>query len=335
MALAGRSPRRSPARRWLAVGVLITLIVIVVDASLKARSPAPVKLVAGQAWFDHVVPVIDQSTVQGQQVAAIRAYALTMGAGAITKQLDQTAAAAGESYQQVRKLDPPASVDAASALLQTCLLVRAEATAALAKAMTTALTTSSSTVSTTDPTVTAMVTAGQDLEVADRAYQLFEQNLPALGAKPPGSQWVPDATQYDPSSLQVFLQSLRNASNLSPVHQVAVVAVTTDPAAVGVQGTTQVLPPADELSVTIVVADTGNQPEKNLTVTAAITPAAKAPTESVRDFVDLSAGGAQTLELGPLVPPTKVPVTLTVTISPAAGQSEPPPATNSIVFQMP
>ncbi|MGH9093773.1 MAG: hypothetical protein ACRDXE_01295, partial [Acidimicrobiales bacterium] len=73
--------------------------------------------------------------------------------------------------------------------------------------------------------------------------------------------------------------------------------------------------------VTVVVADTGNQPESNLTVTVSISPAAGA--SSVRDFVDLRAGQAQALNLGPLMPPIGTPVLLRATVNPGAGSSTP------------
>ena len=47
-------------------------------------------------------------------------------------------------------------------------------------------------------------------------------------------------------------------------------------------------------------------------------------SSSVRDFVDLTPGQAQTVEgMGPLTPPQGVPVTLTVTVTPPAGSPTP------------
>ena len=93
------------------------------------------------------------------------------------------------------------------------------------------------------------------------------------------------------------------------------------------------LPNSSTLAVTVVVADTGNQPEKDLTVTAAI--ATTGTSSSVRDFIDLTPGQARTVsQMGPLNPPQGVPVTLTVSVKPAAG-SDTPPVSKSLTFLMP
>ena len=74
--------------------------------------------------------------------------------------------------------------------------------------------------------------------------------------------------------------------------------MTTNPLPVNLQNGVQLLPVAKQLSLQIVVADTGNQSERNLTVTATIAPALSGPTQSVRDFVDLAPGQTRTVSLG-------------------------------------
>jgi hypothetical protein len=109
--------------------------------------------------------------------------------------------------------------------------------------------------------------------------------------------------------------------------------VTTSPASVSVEGNVRVLPDSQDMSVTVVLSDTGNQPENNLTVTASIVPGGG--SSSVRDFVNLSPGQAQTVQgMGPLNPAQGVTTTLTVTVTPAPGSGT-PPVSQTLRFTMP
>jgi hypothetical protein len=105
------------------------------------------------------------------------------------------------------------------------------------------------------------------------------------------------------------------------VHDTAVVLVTTDPSSVALDGATHVLPVSTLLNLQIVVADIGNQPERNLTVSATISPSVIGPTQMVRDFVNLTAGQRRTVDLGGLrVVPGQV-TTLTVKIDTVPGEA--------------
>src|SRR5262249_23263094 len=144
-----------------------------------------------------------------------------------------------------------------------------------------------------DPVVTAVQTAGNDMQIGDRAYQLFLQDLPKLGVTLPPSAWAANPAPYQPAAAQIFLTSLQNSMRSTAVHQLKISSVSLLPAPVAMHGTTQVLPNASTMGVTVVVADVGNQPEKNLTVTAAISPGGS--SSSVRDFIELSPGQARTI----------------------------------------
>ena len=149
----------------------------------------------------------------------------------------------------------------------------------------------------------------------------------------PSSTWMANPTPYQPGPAQLFLTTLQNAMSATPVHQVRIDAVTTSPPSVAAHGNVQILPAAAAMAVTVVLSDLGNQPEKGLTVTASIAPAGG--SSSVRDFVDLAPGQAQTIQgMGPLNPPQGVPVTLTLTVTPPAG-SPTPAVSQTLVFMMP
>ncbi|HET9078557.1 MAG TPA: hypothetical protein VFN68_16595 [Acidimicrobiales bacterium] len=351
----------------------LTLLILLIDASLKSRSPAPRQQLAAGTWVDRVLPVISRSTEEGQAVAGIWANGLKTPAPALASTINSVASEAAQNYQTVVKLRPPDSLLGPAGLLEAALLARSEAAANLQKALvatlgsaaaagpssppsgasppapTTSTTAaggragSTTTTPTTAPPVGAppasqvpvIAKAGSDIQVGDSAYSLFVGSIPpSLGIHMPASTWATDLNPYTPQAAQVFLSSLQSAVVTSPVHQVKVLAVSLKPSPVSTNGAVQVLPDSSAVTVTIVVADTGNQPESNLTVTAAISPAGRG-TSSVRDFVNLQPGQAYTISgLGPLNPPQGPTVTLTVSVTPAAGSST-PPVTSTVNFSMP
>lgn len=354
MALASRNARRGAAGlRWLAVGVALTLLILLIDASLKSRSPGPRQQLAAGTWVDRVLPVIASSTEEGQVIAGIWAGGLKTGGPALASSINSVAAGAAQNYQAVLKLRPPDSLLGPAGLLEASLLARSEAATELQKALIatlgsaagspqTASTGRSAGTSTTatagaDPAsqVAGVSQAGSEIQVGDSAYSLFVASVPTgLGVHMPASAWATDMTPYSPQSAQVFLASLQTAVVTTPVHQVKILAVTLNPPPVTTNGLVQVLPDATSITTTIVVADTGNQPESNLTVTAAVSPAGSGST-SARDFVNLQAGQAYTISgLGPLAPQQGPLETLTVTVSPAAGSAT-PPGNATLNFSMP
>src|SRR5207249_1490639 len=119
--------------------------------------------------------------------------------------------------------------------------------------------------------------------------------------------------------ITAFVSSLRSSATLAPVHDVSVLVVTLDPAPVGIDGQSQVLPLVKAVRLQIVVADVGNEAEKRVPVVATLTIPGAQP-QSVRDFVDLTPGQRATVTLGGLHPDA-VPATLTVQAGPVAGES--------------
>jgi hypothetical protein len=330
MALAGRSPRRAGGSRLLVFALVITLVVLLIDASIKSRSPAPTRQLSDQAWVDQALPLIRASTEQGQQISTVRTTGLSMSAEAIATQVNQTAAASAATYQQARKLVAPSDLESASGLLDACLLVREKSAAAVARALVSTL---SGPATPSAAASTALADAAQKFQVGDQVYQLFTQSLPGVGVTMPSSEWDVNADLYQTPQLAVYLAALRSSKNLDPVHRVEVQAVSTTPPAESLVGGVQVLPVADSVTVDIVVANVGNQVENDLTVTAGILPAVTAP--SAREYLEpLQPGVAQSLTVGPLYPVVGKPITLTVTVTGLA-TSPTPSATKVLTFEMP
>jgi hypothetical protein len=328
MVLASR-PTRWRARRWLLVGALATLVVLAVNAAIAARSSAPARQLAEQNYLDQVSPVIQDSTQQGRDIDALRSQAVTLSGTTIIDRLDQLVASTAQSFAAIRRIAPPGSMDTAHDLLVATMAVRADSAKSLRQAIANALG--------GQPLIAAAAAVGQvgsEMEASDRTYQLFVQALPSPGTGAPTSRWVSDPTAYDQANLSVFLSSVRASTSLAPVHDVAVVLVLTDPAPVSLNGSTQVLPVSKFLNLQIVVADTGNQPERNLMVSATMSPSAIGPTEVFRDFVNLSPGQRRTVSLGGLRPEPNQPTTLTTRIDAAPGETNLGDNTKTITFVM-
>lgn len=315
------------------MGIVLTLLVLFVDASLKSRSPGPVRTLAAQTWVDRALPIIAQSTEEGDAINQVRSSGLTMTAGAITSQLNQVASGARSTLAAAQALRPPSTVAEANGALVVCLQTRAQAAGKLVNAILQTL--GGAAGSGASASAPAIQTAGLQFQVADEAYHLFVQDMPPLDVSLPASVWYTNPAGFAQPGLSNFLESLRAATNTTPLHALAVDAVTTTPPAVTTNGHLEVLPPASLVTIQATVADVGNQAESSVPVSATLVPSAPGYISSVRDLVSLKPGQAQTLTLGSLRPPTNVPVTLTVTIGPVAGEAETSDNTKVITFQMP
>jgi hypothetical protein len=95
-----------------------------------------------------------------------------------------------------------------------------------------------------------------------------------------------------------------------------------------------VLPLSKSLNLQIVVANTGNQPEKNLTVSATVAPSYFGPTQMVRNFVNLAPGQRQTVDLGGLRAQPGQPTTLTVKIDTVSAEVNVADNVKAIAFVM-
>jgi hypothetical protein len=336
MALVSRSARRGgTGRRWVVIGIVVTLFVLLIDAALHSRSAGPDRQLAAGAWVDRALPLVATSTEEGRQLAAIWSDGLHMPVSSLSSQLNQLASGSASAYREAAALRPPDNLAGPAGLLDASLLARSEAAAAVRTAMSPVLAggQSASGPKGTASELAGIENAGQDIQVSDQAYRLFLHSLPNVGVTMPNSIWAADLSPYQPARAQVFLLSLANAISGTAVHQVRIDSIATTPGLVATSGNVQVIPDSPAMTVTVVLSDTGNQAENNLTVTAAIT--SGRGISSVRDFVDLTAGESRTVQsMGPLSPPEGVDVRLTVTVTPPAG-SPTPPVSQTLTFMMP
>jgi hypothetical protein len=171
------------------------------------------------------------------------------------------------------------------------------------------------------PVVGSLVAAGSDMTAADRSYRLFFDGLPKAPGVMPPSSWIDDAHHWEEPELSVFVAALRSSTALAPVHDVAVVLFTTDPAPVGTEDGASVVPVFRNMHLQVVVANAGNEAEKRVPVVAVLAPVGGGDGQAVRDFVDLAPGQRQALTLGGLRSDAGGAYTLTVRVGPVAGES--------------
>ena len=286
------SSRRGGSQRWLAIPLVLTMLVLLVDASMHARSAQPGATMNSEAWVDKVLPEIAQSSAQGREIAQISSARLTSNSDVVSTELTKIASAAAATYDAVAGYEAPSEVVPAAGLLDACLAARKAGSAQLASAV-------RDLVRGDGPTsaLEQMGAAAADFKVGDSAYKLFAQDSPKLGVRMPGSQWATGSRLYQPTSLGAFASRLLAGVVRSPQYRLAIDSIATEPPALSLQGKVEILSPASTVSVTVVLADVGQSPERGVRVTATITPAEGAAREHVSASVDLAPAQAYAVTL--------------------------------------
>jgi hypothetical protein len=285
----------------------LTLLVLLADASMHARSADLQTTLSGQAWVDRVLPDIADSTVQGREIAELSSGPLTGGPEAVAQQLARVAAAATTTYDQVVSARPPAAMNAAAGLLDACLMARQAGASQMAAAVEDLLRGGAA-----SSVLPQMSSAVSQLQVGDSAYQLFAQRMPRLGVRMPGSQWDLYGNGDEQLALVGFAQRLVAAEPRSPKHALAIDAVSTNPPALSMEGKVQVLSPATSLTVTVVVANVGQDGEPVAQVQATVAPALGSPSQVETTSLDLGPGQARAVDLAGFHLVPSRPTTLTV-----------------------
>jgi hypothetical protein len=330
MAMPPRSSKgRGGSQRWLVVPFVLTLVVLLVDASMHARSTRPEATLNSQAWVDKVLPEIAQSSAQGSELAQVSSGEVAAGGSfAIASELSKIASASASTYKAVVADTAPSEVAPAAGLLQACLAAREEGAAQMASAVQNLLGGDGP-----SSTVSQMMSAVSDFKVSDSAYQLFTTDLPKLGVTMPASSWYTSAATYQPQQLTAFTTRLLAGVTKTQPHKLHVDAITTDPPALSVEGNLQVLSPASTVSVTAVVADLGQSAEQGVKVTATISPAQGAASQHVTVSVDLSPGQADAVQLPGLRLAPSMPTNLTIGALEPGG--EPGSAYKTVTIEVP
>src|SRR3954469_15066088 len=129
MALAGRRPQRR-RRRWVLLGLAITLIVLAVNAAVSSRSGKQADRQAALGYVDAVRPLVDRSSQEGSELADLRNQAITLGRDGIQRRLDRGQREGAALLKEGRQLDPPKSLREGQDLFIATLAIRARAASA-------------------------------------------------------------------------------------------------------------------------------------------------------------------------------------------------------------
>lgn len=298
--------RRAAPPLWLVLAFAFTIVALLVDAAVHARSPKVEATLSSQAWVDKVLPYITASTAEGREIAQVESNPLPAGAESASGVLNSDAANAATTYKSVVAGDPPGQVQAAAGLLDACMAARKEGSAEMAIAVQRLLKGASAA-----RVVAEMGTAVTEFEVSDSAYELFTQQIGHVSASMPASQWMSQGS-YQTTALESFASRLLASRPGAPAQALAIYAVSTSPPPLSMQGGVEVLSPASSFSVTVVIGDTGRSSLQGVTVAATAAPAVGAPSQHVSATVDLSPGQATAVTLSGLKTPASTPATVAV-----------------------
>lgn len=318
MAVGAR--RAGPRRpRWIRIGLLLSLVVLTVNAAVSAGSKGPAPRLVALSYLDQVRPQIERSTEQGIVLAQMRERAAELGREGVRRRLAQLRTEAEDLLASVRRTEPPETLSTAHSLLVAAMAVRVRAVTDLDRAVDQALGGSSSPRSVRD----VLSDVSDAIVAADQTYRVFLDSLPHPGrlrSPPmPASRWADESNLWSAPELGALVSAIRSGVTDEVVHDVSVVVVRTDPAAVASEAGAAVLPLVRALRVEVVVANTGNQRERQVPVIATLdSPGGGA--DSARDFVDLAPGQRRVVTLAGLRPAPGPPSNLSVVIGPVQGE---------------
>jgi|GEM_PF-2360573 len=318
--------RRVTPPRWLIVPFIVTVVALLVDASVHSRSPKAGTALSNYGWVDKVLPYITASNEQGSQIAQLAASPLPAGPKAAVSELQSVAAAAEKTYRSVVAADPPQEVTPAAGLLQACLAAREQGAAEMASAAAALL--GGGPVSSA---VASMSAAVADFQVSDNAYALFAKMSRPVATMPP-SRWVSPGS-YQQSLLTSFAHRLQSPASKAPAQVMALDAVSTTPPPLSLQGKVEVLSPASSFSVTVVVANEATSPLTGAALTVSVSPARASAVQQASAKFNLAPGQAKAVTLTGFVPPASTPVT--VTVSAALPGSSQPSVTKQLEVELP
>lgn len=294
----------------LAIG--LSLLVVAVNSVITTSARGPDEAVA---YADRVRPAVDRSTRQAAAVDDLRNQVAQLPPAALRRSLERLTRDAAVLVDEVRAVDPPDELVVAHGLLVTTLSTRGTALESMRGALTAAPSTP------VEDAVRALEAVGQDLVVSDRSYQLFLDELPQAARQTMApSIWVTDPSRWGRPEMSALVSTVRASGSAAPVHDVALVTVTPDPAPVGAEPDgRQILPKTRSLKLDVVVANAGNTEAKRVAVEAVFT--IEGGLDTARQFVDLAPGQRSTVTLT-LQPAAGTNANLRVRVGPLAGEEQ-------------
>ena len=314
----GRRGGRQP--RWWLLALIVSVVVLAVNTVRSGGSSDQDTRSATLRYLDAIRPGIEASTAQGLDLDQMRGDPGLLGRDGIGRRTERLVAGARTILRQLRSAEPPPTLEVSHSVLVATMAVRARATVAIRSTLDGIRGEGSAA-----PAVDALVASGQDLAAADRTYKVFAESVQDEARAAPGvpaSRWLGAIHLWDEPEVAAFVGSLRSATSATPLHNLSVVAVASDPAAVGREGAALVLPLVRSLRLEIVVANSGNSAQRQVPVVATLQ-GPGGELDTARQFVDLEPGQRLALSLGGLRPvQAGGPSTVTVAVGPAEGEGD-------------
>jgi hypothetical protein len=282
----------------LAAAVVVLALVLAVRDARPTRSQ---ERQAEQTWAALLRPLVEASNRSGYQVADLRYRAGALGRVGVERHLEQLVGSTSAVAASAASLMYPAPAARARHRLLEALSARAQAARLLDAGLRPVL------AGTGGAQVLAdLERAGRLMVGADGNYRGFLAALSAPVRRAvglPASRWVSHPADWSPDSLASYVSDLASTPSL-----------------VGF-GTVTTLPPTTTLRLSPVVANAGNVAERDLAVTATLTPQSGGGAQTVSSRVGLAFGQHLVVALPPLAVSPGSTYLLAVTAGPAPGQA--------------
>jgi hypothetical protein len=299
----------------LAAAVVVLALVLAVRDARPTRSQ---ERQAEQTWAALLRPLVEASNRSGYQVADLRYRAGALGRVGVERHLEQLVGSTSAVAASAASLMYPAPAARARHRLLEALSARAQAARLLDAGLRPVL------AGTGGAQVLAdLERAGRLMVGADGNYRGFLAALSAPVRRAvglPASRWVSHPADWSPDSLASYVSDLASTPSLAVIHRVVLATVEFDPVPVGF-GTVTTLPPTTTLRLSPVVANAGNVAERDLAVTATLTPQSGGGAQTVSSRVGLAFGQHLVVALPPLAVSPGSTYLLAVTAGPAPGQA--------------
>jgi hypothetical protein len=286
--------------------MVLSAVVVVLAVSSVAQishTSGPYRRTVDRGYAALAQPLVAQSNASGVALASFLRDTGSLGRIAFFSDLDSLASDTSSLERHYAVITPPDP--SASSWCATAMAARAAAVSTLRSSLESAVGGRTGLVAIDEAAATtALGSVGAELQSADRSWAACRRALRRApgSALLPTSRWVRDPGVFEGSGAARFVAALAGSHALAPVHNIVVLAVVTDPAAVA-SGATLVAPAATGLVVHVVLANQGNVDEEGVELGGEVTLlGTTASPVAVQRTLDLAAGHSTTM----LLPALKV-----------------------------
>jgi hypothetical protein len=319
--------------RFAAVAVLLLgLVALVVNGVVSAaRSSSSYEVLINQSFALQANNVIAAQSVQGSRLSALLVDAPSLSRSGLEQALGSLMTATATSAEQAHLAASPEPSAQAGSKFAALVAQRAEAVSMINHAIrgllglrSTPGTTSASALLSTGQATVQLSRAGSMLMTADAQVGPLRRSLVASPghAQMHRSVFVSEPGLLTARSMALLVSALESSPSMAVVHQLVLTSVSLSPSPLPVGGGAQdiTLPPANSLTVTLVIKNKGNAGEAPVRSSASIAPQQGGLPGTSSASSSVSAGGAVSVELAAMRIVPGSTVTLTVSVEPAPGQ---------------